>query len=668
MAVVSATVLMLPNGASGVTVSGYEESYSGEEGKPSFTSDDLLKVLSVNEVEGGENLFVRVSRGDTVIADRLRFTLNPGEDQTDGTLSMQIVEFDPNSTYKIEVFNDFDEKDEAYHGTFSTVYGDLAGKSVIIGYQVVDDSGTPSFVPSHSYVYDGMIYELASDSAVNDSPLTYRYELAAGQGSIDGTITYVDEDGNVVATDTEEFAGLSAENPSKTYEIPSFITGDDGVTTYRTMIYGNGTITASYNGTKDYTITVKKFEREGNEYSATIEFVDGDKTLFTDTIYVSSAYNYTVPYKVYAEEGDATTEYTLSSDGNSGLEKIDDANWCLQLSADDNPDGAESKTYTVNYTRETGKSTWTVTLVKAKTSEDDTEMVLETNSQDVLEGETKYYTAPETYEIDGTTYYCASLGESRELSYTWGEGQSQQQTVYYVPEGYESEDYDITINYVDYATGDVLESHTETIPAPALGTLEDQHFDTAESIVVDGTEYVRMTGQEKGITHGYYTKYREYTVYYRDVNDDTYADVVITTYSVEYVDGGTTFIPGTTTTTTTTTTGGTTTGGTTGATTTAAVPANTQTVTGTDGDGNGGAITNLNGDTVAEERIQDEETALAQGDQTNQGVSSILKNPAAIAGMAAAAAGIIGLILFLLWKRKKDDEDQETQDAQNGGR
>ena len=174
-----------------------------------------------------------------------------------------------------------------------------------------------------------------------------------------------------------------------------------------------------------------------------------------------------------------------------------------------------------------------------------------------------------------------------EYSFTYGSGQEPTLNVYYVPDGYvEPEPYEITVRYVNIANNEVLQSEKLVCRPQDRDVLE---ITSPETFTVGGVEYVRLDGQSKPVFHSYYSSARTYTIYYRDVNDDLSANIVITRVNVEYVDGGTTTTTtdnGTTTTnngTTTTDNGTTTTDGGTTTTDGGTTDGGTAGTTGTDG-------------------------------------------------------------------------------------
>jgi hypothetical protein len=112
---------------------------------------------------------------------------------------------------------------------------------------------------------------------VSEAPLTYAYALASEAESIDGSITYVDDEGNVLLTTPIE--GI-AKGTTRKVPVPSVITVGEGADAsyWRTVCFG-GAVEAGYPGTSDFTISCKSLGgpagNAGGFYNATIRYVDG---------------------------------------------------------------------------------------------------------------------------------------------------------------------------------------------------------------------------------------------------------------------------------------------------------------------------------------------------------------------------------------------------------
>ena len=81
----------------------------------------------------------------------------------------------------------------------------------------------------------------------------------------------------------------------------------------------------------------------------------------------------------------------------------------------------------------------------------------------------------------------------------------------------------LNISFRSVSDDTVLYSEEVTVPAGESYTLE-----IPETYSLDDTEYVVLAGQGSVIEHNYYSPQRNYTVYYRDVNDLQNVDTVVT--------------------------------------------------------------------------------------------------------------------------------------------
>lgn len=99
------------------------------------------------------------------------------------------------------------------------------------------------------------------------------------------------------------------------------------------------------------------------------------------------------------------------------------------------------------------------------------------------------------------------------------------QYVYYVPKDYTPGDtYDITVQYMNIANSQILRSETITVDPETndfVNILGEERFSLGDDT------YVRLAGQETAIRHAYFSPARTYTIYYRDVNDELSSQITI---------------------------------------------------------------------------------------------------------------------------------------------
>ena len=678
------------------SVTGMDYYYGG--GEPNSTVD----ILSVSG-KLGDTVFVRMTQGDRIIADHLAFTLGKDNAEAQGDLyvgvaSAAMADYNPSTTYTVSVYQDRAQSEDKliYTGTVNPVYAQIEGRSTpqLIALRTIG-SETRAFSAPGSITVDGVTYELKDNAAVSEAPLTYAYKLGDNAQTVDGSITYVDDEGKVLST--EKIEGLAL-NTSKKVSVPNVITAGEGsnVSFWRTVCFG-GSVEVAYPGTKDVVIPCKPLEIKGggnvgNHYFATIELADEEgNRLATDTLNVTGVYRYTAPARLHITGANGLVS-TYVLDGSDARQY---ANGVLSLdpATDEVTTGAAN--YTIRYKKlpSDAEATWTITLVNGAADPKAKNRIISTETKAVKPGETATYAPKTQLEVEGQTFVAANTTKD-EYSFAYGSGQSPMLTVYYVPDGYEApEPYDIQVRYVNIANQEVLQTKTYTSRPELRDELE---ITSPETFSQNGEEYVRLDGQEQSVWHSYYSSARVYTIYYRNVKDELSANVVITRINVEYVDGATTVTDNGTTTTnggttttnagTTTTNGGTTTtdggttttdGGTTGDVTTgtvggtgavaddgvpnAAIPANTDGgLTVINGDDNS-LVTDGEGRDTNTMRIEDDATPMAG---PSEGASQGLKNPAVIGGVIAATVAAVGLLLyFVVFKRRKQQAEQ-TEDAE----
>lgn len=665
------------------------------------TTEQVGTTVDVLSVVGEENdtVFVEMKQGDRVIASHLAFTLNPDTSEAKegryvGVLSVAISDFDPARPYSIAVYDNREQTGSPlYQGTISPVYAQIPGQANrIIAIRTLGSDENRTFNTPGSVTFGGVTYQLASAEPVSTSPLTYAYEANEPAQSVDGHIAYVNDEGQTIKTETIE--GI-AYGTNKTVSVPSVITTGEGAQSayWRTVCFG-GNVTAAYPGNTEFVIPCKPLTlaegagNQGNYYFATIDLVDTEgNRLATDTLNVTGKYNYTAPARLHLTGKDGlVTTYVL---GNN--EALSDGVLALDPTTDNVTTG--SKTYKITYDKlsQDAEATWTILTVNGAEDPKSENREISRETISVKPGETKTFEPAKEIVENGQTLVPTSSTKDK-YEFTYGNGDDPMLTVYYVPDGYKApEPYDVTVRYVNIANNKVLQSHALTVRPQDRDELE---ITSPKSFTQDGIEYVRLDGQDKSVFHSYYSSNRTYTIYYRDINDDLSANIVITHINTEYVNGATT-APTTTNNGTTTTDGGTTgttttDGGTTGTTTDGGTTAIDGGTTTTGAGGDQGAATGAEGDAVAASipeandltvingadnslvtdgegrdtntmRIEDDTTPLAGPESASGKVS--MPVAAAIAGSALAVAVLGGFLFFWLRKRRKNN-DETTEESE----
>ncbi|MFZ2757289.1 MAG: hypothetical protein WAY93_10565 [Atopobiaceae bacterium] len=633
-------------------VSGVDYLYANDGSAAAGSSSDI-DILSVDGT-AGSTVFVDVSDGTTPIAKCLPFTLSDSnstkasDGSLSGVVSVSIDGFSKDDTYTVNVYADRAEKTSLYSGTIEGVRAKLGTSGTqVIAMRTLSASEATSRAfnaPETISLNSSVRYALVAGQSKTGLS-TYEYALdSSAPNTVDGSITYVDDNGAVLATDA--ISGI-AKGEQRVVSIPTFIVS--GGKSYYTVSFTHS-VTASYSGTIDFVVRCKPAgtsSATGAAKTATIKLVgSASKVEATDTVSLKagSTYLYAAPTTFYRVENGILHVFTLAK--NEGV--LDSGRNTLTLSYDTvKTDSA----YEIAYDETTNPSSvsWTVELIDGSADPSSSSRVISTKKIDVAAGKTETYTPESSIDVNGTKYVPVKSTKAS-YSYAYGSGDDPITYIYYVPENYTAPSaYTVTVNYVDLTTGTTIKSETRT-ESPDM--TEDDMITSPASLTVDGVDYVRLAGQDKPIQHGFYTQYRTYTIYYRNVNDTANENTVITHFRVEYADGGTTgttVTPGTTVSTGTNGTNGT--NGTTTGTSAVGISTGNDLNTVNNGDGTSADVLNGSGQTPNEQRIDDEQTPLASGTSQDDGMA----RTAAIAGIAAAV--VAAVIAFVVIKRRKKAEE-----------
>lgn len=643
-----------------------------------------VDILSVAGQEG-DTIYVNIEKagegGNTVLASHLAYTLNDqtGDKDNDkgivGAVSVSFNEvFNYNDTYAISVYNnrddDLNNKDPLFKGTISTVYAKFGdNKPQALAVRTLKEDENRPFNAPESQKINNVTYELTSNEPQDvEGKTTYLYKASGElEESVDAHITYYDSQ-NPGADPFKTETITLAKDTSQTVDIQPIVSADKSDDLYRTLLLVDS-LTVSYPGTTEYRIPCKKLGSDfnwgttGSFFKATIKYVDteGNGLGFEDNVIVNKKYTYTAPDKIYVnDEGDTVKQYQIKSKDKA----------VLQLQ----PGDAEgSKEYDIVYepVSDDAPRTWTVVLENGSVAPKDAKRVIKRVDYTGLPGETAKHPTEQKITVDGVDYVpAASAQDSYEHTFSPA-SMEVEQTIYYVPDGYVApEAYDVTVNYVNIANNEVIDSQTYTATPSMRGDLE---ITSPDSFAYDGIEWVKLAGQEAPIRHGFYSGAREYTIYYRDINDDLHATTIIRNVRVVYVDENgatitrpTTIVDNGTTQTDngeTQTVGGTEQGTTTTTGEDATVQTGLQTgenLRSVDGE-DGQQLVGEDGTDLATTRIEDEETPMAQS-ASQDAAGKANTQAVIIGGVAAAVVAAAGLIFFFVFKRRKKGAEETSND------
>ena len=614
-------------------------------GVDNYGTQSPINVLSV-QGSAGDTIFVEVEHNGKVIASRVEYKLEG--DKTMGIVDLSIDNYQAGDSYTVRAYADRANRELLYEGTIQPVMANLDNSSnVMMATRTVAAGEGRSFTPEASLYIDGVNYKIVRDTsgtaAYTDANgvRTYSYESYSPESSISGSITYVNDEGKTVYT--QSVAGISA-GSSQVVSVPPVVKDSDGVW-YRTVYFGKSVVMENP-GQHDFVIHVKKIEATGNlvnpnSYIATINLVSDDGSILaSDSVTVTGNFTYTAPAKIYQEHNGQNTTYSLTNN----------AEQTLYLSADSDGAVDGAKTYTITYTKQNadaGVVYGTFNLINGTKRENDPGRILGTEDF-VVDAESPLATPSlQNMMIDDENYIIA--GGADYYTYDFASGRMPIVNVYYVPENYVAPDaYDVTVQYVNLANNEVITTKTYTSSPDQTKDLE---IATDATISVNGTDYVRLDGQDAPIYHNYYSNYRTYTVYYRDVNDDLTANVVITRIRTVFADG--TVAPGAITDESVGATNAATAG-------TATAALNAGALYNAINSGNGtGVITNGEGIDTNSERIEEDANPLASGLEGSQSKQQQLVGiavPLAI-GTVVGVAAIVAAVIILRRRNRKAEEN-----------
>lgn len=365
------------------------------------------------------------------------------------------------------------------------------------------------------------------------------YELTQ-QDSISGGINYVNPDG--VRVKSTIIDNITEATKTVTIE-PSFY-GEDGVFYRRLHNLSPQVVTLSAQKST-YTvqvIPVTGIDMQGEAYTVTVEYVDqSGQLLWTDDVNVKNyGYQYTLPESFSMMDKKEVKYYRLTgvdakarTAAASALSEESATEWTNPLMLNASKATADfrmendRRKLTARYSSDNVEIPFTVVEVDGAQNQE-LGRTTHTITPDVKAADPITY-QPEAKLINGTAYE-PWAGNTSAITYCWddiAQGKDLLQYVYYVPEGYVADStYDLTVQYMNIANSSIIKTETVTVDPQ----LNDYLHITGESqFTQNGSTYLRLSGQENGFYHSYYTNVpnRTYTIYYRDANDTINANTVI---------------------------------------------------------------------------------------------------------------------------------------------
>ena len=375
-------------------------------------------------------------------------------------------------------------------------------------------------------------YDLAEASApkdaVADGDLTYKYVQHTEK--VKYTVYCTDENKNVLRKmsariSTEDGGSIDVpeeiKSGSATYKCPvsGSSTGDgnvaypvkyrkdDGsVSASETLVY---TRSGNADSSEKYQVKVKYVDESGNVLQTNSFTVDGQSV----TYYAPDVFRLTANGK--------ESFYTLTSRSNTITHNAGDT----------------AREYTFSYEKAgsgSGSYTWYILQYDAATNK-----CIGVVRKKISQGGTETFDPSSENKIDG---YKVNKEFSGKITHEWGD--SQQKTyVYYDPDGYNNTtdlpDRQVTVQYVDIATGNVI--NTDTVTAKPGS---DTTISFPDSLDENGKHYLRVDGQQAALEHSYFSPRTSYSVYYRDEANTEFRHVTIEEVVTEVItikSGGTSY-------------------------------------------------------------------------------------------------------------------------------
>ncbi len=623
-------------------------------------SADAFDVATVIGL-GGNTLYADVTVGDRVVARDMSYAYDEASDQA-GVVQLNskkdvVAKYSGRLSLSFYANGSKSRSDGEAALYTASVYavcmraGDAAADDVagaMIGARTcAAGDETAAITVPRLLVRDGKTYRVKGGSTsvtptLENGVLYVDYEEVASAG-VAAQVTYVDENDNTIYTDQ---AGTLSDDQSVTVSVLKTV--ESGSKVYVPLTRSATlTLTAANPEVTVHCVTRKEASRATNTVSITYVDADGKQLMADSQEVTSGGFNY-VPPKVFSQARDGSTmRYVLTgaSDNRGGSYSADEA-----ASLSFTYDGASA--YTLTYAAEKVQLTYSVSLALVAPGNDGylNVSIDQVKTAVFADGEDAVVELPATLEKDGYTY--TRSGSDSSLTYTWADfeaGALNSDTVYYTRSDVKTPSaYNVTVRYVDVASGTELGSQTLAC-TPEGGAVS---ISGPESLDVDGTSYVRLSGQEAAITHRFYAPYRTYTIYYGLPGTWFEGDTTVTRTVV--TDGGVTYYRVNSAmgavSTTGTGTNGAATGGLNAATpyTTVVNGTGNDTADGEDGGNTGETRTDViapDGTSASEERIEDSETPLAQ--TTEGGIQ-----PWAIGVAVALAVGLAALLALFTHKRR----------------
>lgn len=427
------------------------------------------------------------------------------------------LEFSTSSTVRLEVYTPYDINDDGVMDTYKPTIG-YSARSYYLTVSGVEDDGSVLFSEQllmdannyPEYVYNAPATVDAGSTVYTTSQSSVLIQYGSDDVTIPYTsgsrearhfsITYVDENDNVIYTETDP------EETTLEYGQVKHIDADETFN-YNGQEYQLISTVRSYDVTYDNAASAYVFEyapviaAPEEPYEITINLVDADNNnalLYSirqtvdvgGSVRVELPNTYEVNFKQYVLE-DGVENYIERDFDSTAPVKYDIPYRVAE----------ESVPYdiSINFIDYNNQDS-ILTTVSGTVTPDGAPFVYDLSSNN-------------TYTDENGTEYQLMAGQGNEngqIVHTYGSATRVYNIYYTAQEVADPQPYAVTMRYISVSDNSVLETQEQEVEYGS-----SVEFEAApENLTIDGTEYTRLNGQEDGVSHDYNVNRTDYAVYY----------------------------------------------------------------------------------------------------------------------------------------------------------
>lgn len=462
----------------------------------SLTSDLQAQQFYLSN-PGGEELYYDVQQETSLIEQGVPLTASK-------TLSFR----DINAYYVVYLYNMEGEEvsavSPATHGI--TVSYNVGGQVIPVYSDQINQGESFTYDADEYYMLEGKEYRIKSGESASQvlefgkAAYIFNYELYEPE-PVTASVHYVDASGNEIGGESKAVGYYD----KVTFDVPGSLSVDGRE--YEKASSMNR-ITVNYFSPQleyDVEYRMKGAPQEG-PYSVEILYEGEDKTVLGNRFYT-----------VNPEDGkiDLPEQPTTLSARNGGTITYYEAVDSTKITHDASGDVRQ---YVIKYRVSDQKSPyqWSIRLVNAANGN-----ILDTISKEIPAEGSKSYDVESIIKVSGKNYI---LDGGMQKQYTHQYGENRILNIYYNEEGKDAvSSYDLNIRYKSVSTDEVLFETKAAVTPEAQAVIE-----APENYQANEKEFVKLSGQENAVTHDFYNPQRNYTIYYRDINDLQNVDTIVT--------------------------------------------------------------------------------------------------------------------------------------------